>query len=240
MTSEIPLSSLSGRRLKRGVRELLDSDAGPEQIFTALEALRPRQVVNPLFACFYAESPLVKWRAVAAMGHIVSRLAAADMESARVIMRRLMWNLNDESGGIGWGSPEAMGEITAQNPRLAEEYGCIVASFVRRDQNFLEHEGLQRGSIWAVGRLAGVRADLVADTAEDLRLFLDSGDPLHRGYAAWALGPLQYPPAFAQLERLQSDPAEIPIFRNMELATTTVGSLARQALAAPANGEKPC
>ena len=44
---------------------------------------------------------------------VVSRLADSDMEAARVIMRRLMWNLNDESGGIGWGSPEAMGEILA-------------------------------------------------------------------------------------------------------------------------------
>lgn len=25
------------------------------------------------------------------------------MDSARIVMRRLMWSLNDESGGIGWG-----------------------------------------------------------------------------------------------------------------------------------------
>ncbi|MEA3417440.1 MAG: hypothetical protein U9R02_15080 [Thermodesulfobacteriota bacterium] len=53
------------------------------------------------------------------MGVVVSNLADHDMESARVIMRRLIWNLNDESGGIGWGSPEAMGEIMARNNRLA-------------------------------------------------------------------------------------------------------------------------
>ncbi|MFO7838588.1 MAG: HEAT repeat domain-containing protein [Desulfosalsimonadaceae bacterium] len=240
MTSETPLANLSGRRLKNGVRRLLESDSDPEQIFSSLEALRPRQAVNPLFACFYADSPLVKWRAVAAMGQIVSGLAARDMESARVIMRRLMWNLNDESGGIGWGSPEAMGEITAQNHRLAGEYGRIVASYVCREQNFLEHPGLQRGSIWAVGRLAEVHAELVADTAEDLRLFLASDDPFHRGYAARALGLLQYRPACPELERLRSDQAEITIFRNLKLAATNVSSLAGEALAAAANGEKPC
>jgi hypothetical protein len=45
------------------------------------------------------------------MGEVMAHLADKDMESARVIMRRLMWSLNDESGGIGWGAPEAMGEI---------------------------------------------------------------------------------------------------------------------------------
>jgi len=40
-------------------------------------------------------------------------------------MRRLMWNLNDESGGIGWGNPEAMGEILACHEALANEYAPI-------------------------------------------------------------------------------------------------------------------
>ena len=59
------------------------------------------------------------------MGALVFSLAEQDMESARVVMRRLMWNLNDESGGIGWGSPEAMGEIMARHSGLAEEYSKI-------------------------------------------------------------------------------------------------------------------
>jgi len=44
---------------------------------------------------------------------VISNLTEKEMESARVIMRRLMWSLNDESGDIGWGAPEAMAEIIA-------------------------------------------------------------------------------------------------------------------------------
>ena len=55
------------------------------------------------------------------MGAVVAHLAEKDMESARVVMRRLMCSLNDESGGIGWGAPEAMGEIIASHEGLASE-----------------------------------------------------------------------------------------------------------------------
>ncbi len=226
------LSELNGRQLKKKVSELLASASETGEIFKTLSAIPGRKAVNPLFACFYSRSSLVKWRAVAAMGRTVSGLAEENMESARVVMRRLMWNLNDESGGIGWGSPEAMGESAALHDRLADEFGSIVASYVIREQNFLEHEGLQRGSIWAVGRMAQARPDKAADTARDLMLFLTSPDPFHRGYASWALGSLKSSDAAGPIRELTGDREEIEIFRNLELSVTTVGSLALEALGA--------
>ena len=81
---------------------------------------------------------MIRWRAVSAMGHVVSRQAENDMPAARIIMRRLMWNLNDESGGIGWGSPEAMGDIMARSAPLTREYHRILISYVDPSGNFLE------------------------------------------------------------------------------------------------------
>ncbi len=73
------------------------------------------------------------------------------MEKARIVLRRIMWNLNDESGGIGWGSPEAMGEILGQSPELAREFNSILFSYLDPDGNYLEHEMLQRGVLWGIG-----------------------------------------------------------------------------------------
>ena len=56
-----------------------------------------RQVINPLFSFLYNGDEAVKWAAVTAICVIVAKLADKDFESARVIMRRLIWNLNDES-----------------------------------------------------------------------------------------------------------------------------------------------
>ncbi|MFZ1983368.1 MAG: DVU0298 family protein, partial [Desulfatitalea sp.] len=108
------------RRLKEQVLALLRAD-DLQVSLSALAAWPPRQVVNPLIGLLYHGDPRVRWHAVAAMGVVVGRLADEELEVARVVMRRLMWSLNDESGGIGWGAPEAMGEIMACHQRLACE-----------------------------------------------------------------------------------------------------------------------
>jgi hypothetical protein len=127
------------RELKIRIGHLLAQD----DLEAALETIcriPGRQAVNPLFSFFYSTEEQIRWHAISAMGVVVGRMAGTAMESARVVMRRLMWNLNDESGGIGWGSPEAMGEITAGHPGLANEFACILVSYINPTGNFLEHE----------------------------------------------------------------------------------------------------
>jgi len=174
------------RQLKRYLRErLLTGDfAGA---LSAVLDLPARKAVNPLISFFCNHDVMLRWRSVSALGAVVARLADEDRESARVVMRRLMWSLNDESGGIGWGAPEAMGEITARHAGLAGEFGHILLSYIREDCNYLEHEVLQRGVLWGCGRLAHARPEMGLAVAECLFPFLASEDPYHRGYAAWAL-----------------------------------------------------
>jgi len=220
---------LKGRRSKNLLRELLSA----EDIKSSIETIclyPPRQSVNFLFSFFYDKEEIIKWRAVAAFGRVVSMLADENMESARVIMRRLMWNLNDESGGIGWGSPEAMGEITALHPRLAKEFSRILRSYVRPDENFLEHEILQRGVIWGIGRLAQVRPESLPQTDGYLFSFLESDDAYHRGLAVWALGNLKSVKAASSIEGLSEDKNEILFFNNLYLKPVTVSFLASEAL----------
>ena len=104
-------------------------------------------------------------------------------------MRRLMWMLNDESGGIGWGAPEAMAEAMACHPRLAEEYVRILLSYIREDGNFLEYEPLRRGALWGIGRLARVYPEMLIelDAARYIRPYPEPDDPLSRSLSARAL-----------------------------------------------------
>lgn len=216
------------RQLKKEVLDLLASED-----YEAICRFPARQVINPLFALFLHSEPIIKWRAVTAMGHVVSRLAEAEAESARVVMRRLMWTLNDESGGIGWGSPEAMGEICARSQKLAGEYHPIVISYIREDGNYLEHPILQRGAMWGVGRLANARPRLAREAAPCLVGPLESPDPYLRGLAAWTAGPLDQGPTKALLKALCTDNAMIPIYLDSRLREITVGQLAAQALNKP-------
>jgi len=215
---------MGGRQLKKEIFELL-SHKNFEKSLEKIRQLPARQAVNPLFSFFYNSDELVKWRAVAAMGAVVSNLADHNMESARVIMRRLIWNLNDESGGIGWGSPEAMGEVMARHVRLAGEYHNILVSYIMPDRNYLEHEILQRGVLWGVGRLAHARPQLVEDSALFLLPYMESEDANLRGLAAWTAGLFDCKTTRMLLKRLKNDQATLTIYLNGELEEFTVAQL---------------
>jgi hypothetical protein len=218
-----------GRQLKKKIQTLLlqnDFESGLADI----AGLPARRAINPLFSFLCSMDEVLKWRAVTAMGVVVDRLAETDIESARVIMRRLMWHLNDESGGIGWGCPEAMGEIMARNAKLADEFWCILISYVQPDGNFLEHEILQRGLLWGVGRLAHARPHLLEDSATYLHPFLQAGDPNLRGLAAWAAGALRNQDTKTLLKKLTADSADLNIYLDRQLMSCSVAELATSAL----------
>ena len=220
---------LQNRPLKKKIQKLLlqeDFEQGLSQICD----IPARKAINPLFSFLCSLDELLKWRAVTAMGEAVTKLADEDMESARVIMRRYMWNLNDESGGIGWGCPEAMGEIMASNENLAAEFWCILISYIRPDGNFLEHEVLQRGVLWGVGRLAHARPQLLKDSADYLIPYMQAEDPYLRGLAAWASGPLQNKNTEKILKCLKEDTAKLKLFLNGHLTKCSVGELAKKAM----------
>lgn len=218
---------LKGRDFKRNVIDLLKANdfAGVLESFRAYPA---RRVVNPLFSCLCSTEPQIKWRAITALGAVVANLAQDDMESARVVMRRMIWNLNDESGGIGWGMPEAMGEVMARHKGLAREYVMILQSYIRTDGNFLEHEPLQRGVLWGLGRLAQERPELVKTSIPHVQPFLSSDDAVLRGLAVWTLGFLGGDQVDAVLGELESDDTEVTLCLNGTERNYRISKLARK------------
>jgi hypothetical protein len=210
--------------------EILKSD-NLDQVLDELCRLPARQVVNSLFSFLCSSDEQTKWRAVTAMGTVVANLAHEDIESARMIIRRLMWSLNDESGGIGWGAPEAMGEILACHEQLAREYANILTSYIKEDENFLEHEPLQKGAMWGVARLAQVRPHLIQDTKSYLIQRLDSSDARVKGLAALTLGLLGAEEVRLQLEGLSRDDTEIHLYLDRKMGVRRVCELAELALA---------
>ncbi|MFP4446605.1 MAG: DVU0298 family protein [Desulfosudaceae bacterium] len=193
-----------------------------------LRRLPARRLINPLLSFLYDRQALVKWHAVTAIGRLVADLADQNLESARVVMRRLMWNLNDESGGIGWGSPECMGAIMAGHEQLAKEFHAILISYLDPGKNFLEHEGLQPGVLWGAGRLARSRPQYVAAAVPLLPPFLDSDNAAIRGHAAWAAMALGGPNLAVLLERLASDRQEIDLYRNQRLERIAIGAIVQE------------
>ena len=150
------------KKFKEEVLELLEMNDFENNI-QIIHKYDKRKLVNALFSFLCSTDKKIKSNAVMAMGEVVSKIAEIDLESARIIMRRLMLNLNDESGGIGWGAPEAMGEIMARSEKLAEEYHKILISYTLGGGNELDFEELQKDVIAGLKRLSRVRPNLVKE-----------------------------------------------------------------------------
>lgn len=221
-----------GIREKRRISKLLESsDIGA--VIHELRQLPASTVINPLIGALCSANENTRWHAVTALGPVVSDLAEHDMEAARVVMRRFMWSLNDESGGIGWGAPEAMGEIMANHDRLAEEYGHMLVAYMREDGFYLELPQLQRGLMWGLARLAMVKPDLLKKNNGPAYLlpYLDSPDSTVQGLAAWTLGLLKAKEASKDLIKLVNDKSPVTIYLARNFVSDTVGGLAHKALA---------
>lgn len=221
------------RTLRKTVLTLLP---GPDldRILAELAKYPPAALLNALFSGICHADQQTRWHAITAMGATVARLADQDMEAARVVMRRFMWSLNDESGGIGWGAPEAMAECLASHAGLAGEYTKILVSFMREDGFYLELPALQRGLMWGIGRVAQVRPHLLRAWQADRYLlpYLDSEDLMVRALAARALGLLLVGEATEKIKAWPEDPTEFLLYTGQRLVPVTAGQLAREALAA--------
>ncbi len=214
----------TNRELKKRVGQWLDAGNG-EVMPEDLVRQPARRLINPLLSFLCSRRARIKWRAVTAIGRLTAELADRDMESARVIMRRLMWSLNDESGGIGWGAPEAMGEIMARHPRLADEFHAMLISYLSPEKNYLEHEPLQPGVLWGLGRLARTRKELAGKADKYLPPYLASPRADIRGHAAWAAIALDSESLSPILDGLIGDDQEFELYRNQHLEKISISQI---------------
>ena len=221
------------RELKQRVSELLRHPDAAGSI-EELCRLPGRRVVNPLLSFLPSLDESLKWRTVEALGAVVARLAEKQLEPARVVLRRLAWTLSDESGGIGWGAPEAMGEAMARSGALAEEFADVLIAFIRPEGNYLEYKELHPGVLWGIGRLAHARPARARSAATYLGPFLEAAEPAIRGTAVWIATalPVELPPA--RREALRCDAAVFPLYRDGRVDDVRIGELAAGMVAGPA------
>jgi hypothetical protein len=189
---------------------------------------RKRRVLSFLTALTYDPDPLINWRAVEAMGLAAGRVSDDDAEYVRGHLRRLMWLLNDESGGIGWRAPEMMGEIIRSRPERFLEFVPILISVL--DMEGEDVIRFQAGTLWAIGRLGQVMPEAVQTAIPWIMPCLESPNPQTRGQAAWCLGQIGASEQLSRHEALLEDGGHVDIYTDGQLVPTHVRDLARTTL----------
>jgi HEAT repeat protein len=229
---------MSSRKIKQEILALLAS-ADLDHIFREIEQYAEKDLISPLFSALSRPEEMVRWHAISVFGQVVPRLADQDMEAARIVMRRFLWSLNDESGGIGWGAPEAMAEIMLHHDQLTDEYLHMLLSYLKpdgplehQDGNFLELPSLQCGLLWGIGRLAERRTAMLISpgVVADLLPYLQSEDGAVRGLAVWSLGRLRAVIGRDTLLPLATDSSQVRLYQQGHIQVFSVADLVENAL----------
>ncbi len=229
---------MNRRQLKKDVINLLE-ESSTKELPEKLCNYQPYRLINPLFIALCHPNEKVRWHAVISFGWLVSAIAEKDLEAARVVMRRFLWSLNDESGGIGWGSPESMAEIMCHSSSLRNEFLHMLISYMKEDGenlfedgNYLELPMLQRGLLWGVGRLCEDhrRKMIEQRIVDDIRAYLTSPDAYVIGLAIRCLGLLGDKSGLEQNRHLQGCNEILHLFINREFHSISVAELFQNCL----------
>ncbi len=201
-----------------------------DQILTL--AKKNKRILSYLTALTYDPEDLVAWRAISALGTAASWFAVHDLEHLRIHLRRLMWLLNDESGGIGWRAPEAMGEIISACPQHLGEFIPILVSVL--DMEPEDAPPFRAGALWAIGRLAQVVPQALTDAVPKILPYLSDPNAQTRGMAVWCLLQMKGTAGINNLEELLRDNEPVLLFQDGFIEKLSVVDLAALALNKPA------
>jgi hypothetical protein len=205
------------RQLREKILPLLQ--AGDFAALTELAA-QESGVAAILMQFLYEPGALLYWRALEGLGVV----AGSHPAQVGNLINRLLYLLNEDSGSNGWGAAAALGEIGRNRIDLVKD---IIPMFV----GFLEEPFSQEPMLWGVGRLAEVQAELLQEVLPDIVPFLTSPEPQLRALAAWGLGKARYRQADSAIQALTGDEHPVQLYDRGRLLETTVGQVAREALA---------
>jgi len=180
---------------------------------------------STLLSLLFDPDEAFRWRTIQALGLVCKQQADRDLEVVREVIRRLYWQMNDESGGLIWKAPEALGEIMYHLPDLMNEYASMLLSNANM-------EPFQRGVHWAAARMSSKSPEKFMMAAEHFRPSLENEDPYIRAFTHVFLINAQAPATPPELEAAKADKStfEVYNFETGELVESTVGAVVAEAL----------
>lgn len=133
---------------------------------------KPGPVIRYAQGRLYSADPDEKWRAVSILGALVREPGLLPDSKVEDLLQRYLWALNDESGNVPFGVPEAIGEIVSGRPIFSAQVLPVLCGMLTEEETF-QTGAIERGIFWALRRIGpsvlrhcpGIRS-VVADAAE--------------------------------------------------------------------------
>jgi hypothetical protein len=174
---------------KAEVEALLQAEDYPALVRISRGA--PARTLRHLSGRLCSEDADIKWRAVRALGALAADPALLTDEKLSEQLRRYLWSLNDESGAVPFGIPEAIGEILARRPSLQEAFLPLICSMTHEEE-VTQAGAIERGIVWAIGRVGASALSCDPDVLMRIRdMAASHPDPDTRRVATWAVRRLE-------------------------------------------------
>jgi hypothetical protein len=193
-----------------------------------------RRVWRVLQFKLYQTDETLRWHSIEAIAVLLrTEWDLGRREKVRDYLRRLIWSISDESGGIGWSAPQTIAETVVAIPPLNEPFVNIMI-----DRAFGEPTLIKSG-LWAIGRL-GRGAWRSVELFQDIVLASFAADePERLGLAAWALGEVGYEPALPYLQPLRQRHEPVRIYVPPRFIERPLGRWASEAIAGMLDSQEP-
>jgi hypothetical protein len=166
-----------------------------------------------------------RWSAIEATAKLMQRWwQLKQQEKVRDFIRNLFWSMTDESGGVGWSSPQAIAEIIVNIPETLDPYGSMMIAYS------IEEQPLMKGSLWGIGRMGKMIAEAVDFFQEKILAVFQSEDTEILGLALWAMGEVGFKPSLSYLENLQERNEPVRIYIDGDFSEKPLGQWAEEAM----------
>jgi len=171
------MTQLEMKKFIHHALEMNDLDA------VVLLVQKNRKALSLLIRMAYDKETLVGWRAIKAVGRIANVLVKTEREFLRIAVRKLLWSLSDESGGIGWAAPELLGEIVHSDPEGFSDIIPLIAEVYG-----IEEQTFRPGVMYALARVAEVSPEMIVNYQKIIIRSLVDTNPLIRIYTLELVG----------------------------------------------------
>lgn len=167
-----------------------------------------RDPLRIMASLLFDEDPLICWRAIEGMGQAAGVVAEKDRDRVVRQVGRLLWMMNDESGGLCRRSPEAIAEILVNVPDLIPEYAHMLTAY-------LWEEPFECGTRLAMQRLLTTNRKTVSVFAQcvgDLQKSLEHPDECIRGASLLMLKAMQDIPSAPRFAIPSVSPVRLSVY----------------------------
>ena len=185
------------------------------------------RTISALIALTYSEDPLIRWRAIDAVGRCAAGLSADRPRIFKNYLRRLFWMMSDESGAVAPHAPEVIGEIVHSNPEEFREFIPLTLSLLNLEPE--DRPMFLPGILYALGLIGEAAPGAVEDGLEDIEKSLLDPDSQVRAMAVRCLDRIGAYAVLLRYPELAGDEGRSQIYFKEQILSTAVGRLYSEA-----------